>query len=104
LSVQKKRGIDTGIQDTIKDLYDCGVTGALNIIYALRDKKLDTSCIPNQRQIYNFLYEYKKSLFGPASITFGELSDWCEKNRFNHTMKDNEAYVLDFQVSLTGKL
>ena len=46
----------------IKSVYDLGVTGALNIIYALRDKKVEN--IPSQRQIYNFLYEYKQELYG----------------------------------------
>ncbi|CAF0960398.1 unnamed protein product [Brachionus calyciflorus] len=46
---QKNRGIPENTKEIIRDLYDLGVKSPLNIIYALRDKKLDK--IPTQRQI-----------------------------------------------------
>lgn len=101
LPFNKSRGIDNEVKEMIKSVYDLGVTGALNIIYALRDKKVEN--IPSQRQIYNFLYEYKQELYGTASMTYMELKNWCENNIFNNFLNDDDAYVLDYYVSITGK-
>ena len=62
MPVTKTRGIDDTVKGTIKDLFSLGVTGAMNIIYALRDRKIDQAKIPTRRQLYNFLYEYKQEL------------------------------------------
>ncbi|CAF1122057.1 unnamed protein product [Brachionus calyciflorus] len=76
----KKRGIDEGVKEMIRELYNFGLTGSMKIIYALRDKIVDKEKIPSRRQIYIFLYELKHELFGPATITYSELKNWCPNN------------------------
>lgn len=100
----KKRGIDEGVKEMIRELYNFGVTGPMNIIYALRDKKVDKEKIPSRRQIYNFLYELKQELFGPATITYSELKNWCQNNLSNNLTNENDPYVVDYYVSIPGKL
>lgn len=80
----------------IRELYNFGVTGPMNIIYALRDKKVDKEKIPSRRQIYNFLYELKQELFGPATITYSELKNWCQNNLSNNLTNENDPYVVDY--------
>ncbi|CAF0737907.1 unnamed protein product [Brachionus calyciflorus] len=70
LPLNKQRGIDEKIKQMIKDIYSYGVTGAMNIIYALRDKKVEKEKIPSKRQLYNFLYHYKQELYGSANKYF----------------------------------
>ncbi|CAF1036165.1 unnamed protein product [Brachionus calyciflorus] len=97
---KKKRGIQEEIKDIIKGLYDCGTTGALNIIYALRDKGLALESIPSQKQIYNMLSEYKKEKFGNVGMTYLELRKWCEENINKIFLSDNDGYLIDYYVSI----
>ncbi|CAF0869309.1 unnamed protein product [Brachionus calyciflorus] len=103
LPIKKNRGIDDDIKQKIKELYEFGVTGALNIIYGLRDKRIENERIPTQKQIYNFLHEYKQQLFGTASMTYGDLKNWCEANLFRTNMSDYEVFVTNYYVSITDK-
>jgi hypothetical protein len=104
LPYTKKRGIDEEIKTLIKELFDYGVASATAIIYALRDKKIELDRIPDKKQIYNFLYEYKKEKFGSATITYGELKNWCQTNIYNQYMSNHDAFVLEYNVSIRGKL
>lgn len=81
-------------------MYNLGVKSALNIIYALRDKKIEK--VPSQRQIYNFLNEYKKKKFGNSGMTFLEFEKWCKNNLKNEWLGEHDSFVLDYYVSLTG--
>ncbi|CAF1119847.1 unnamed protein product, partial [Brachionus calyciflorus] len=98
---QKNRGIPENTKEIIRDLYDLGVKSVLNIIYALRDKKLDK--IPTQRQIYNFLNELKKDKFGDAGMTYLEFEKWSKNNMKNEFLGEHDGFVLDYYVSLTEK-
>ncbi|RNA00862.1 hypothetical protein BpHYR1_033899 [Brachionus plicatilis] len=100
---KKKTEIQNDVKQMIKRYYNLGTTGALNIIYSLRDDKIDQELIPTQKQIYNYLSELRRDLFGKSGMTFSELKNWCQTNIYKLFLTEHDGSVLNYEVSITEK-
>lgn len=96
-SEDQNHGISKEVKKIIHELYLSGITRPLNIIYALRNRKITK--IPSQRQISNYKVKLVTELHGSSNISYADMEEWCKEKRFNFTMTQHSAFVLDYKFS-----
>lgn len=58
----------------------------------LRQKNFEQVPMP---QLYTYLNRLRNAE-GPASISLGELKEWCDQYEYSPTMSDDECFVVAF--------
>jgi hypothetical protein len=90
---EPSRGIPEAIKQQIKALYEQKITQPKSIQESL--EKSFPKTFPDIIQIYNFLAEYRKELYGEHEFDIGQLRKWCDKYSINetNTTEDDEIIV-----------
>ncbi|XP_047999155.1 uncharacterized protein LOC125236407 [Leguminivora glycinivorella] len=92
---------DYGISQETKD--------EINKLYALHVKpqsilkrlsEIENMKVPSKRQLNNYLSDHRRAIYGPSTISLGELEQWLI-NKSQIPEDDNEPYVVSFHTTYT---
>ncbi|XP_043197811.1 uncharacterized protein LOC122368178 isoform X2 [Amphibalanus amphitrite] len=87
-------GLSSEAKEAINDLYRDGVRKPLQLYNILRSRGISTA---NKTQIDNFLKRKREKEHGPPSVTYHDISEWCEQ-RSAPPSDEHEVYVVKHLV------
>ena len=87
------RGLSDLQKQTVRELYDSGITVPTNILLQLAFKGMPVQ----KAKLINFLAQYKKLKFGDCTIQLHTIHDWCKLNSAIPESED-DVFVPNYQV------